>query len=962
MILKSPTTSPDLAEPQSERYVADRVRMTNASLPQTIARFRQRMLWIGGISGLGWSVVALVVAMALAVWLDLLLELSPWLRIAAVICIGLAVVGSLARAIAIALRQGVPAKIARHLDSVSRSGGLVLSAFDLLEARSSHVLAGSPAVSSGLAAMAVHRAANFAANVPAHRAVPTTGIRRPFRWLAIVLCGAAVPVLVMPGLARTEWLRFSEPFGDHPPYSRVRLLVEPAGAQVVYGGGLQIQVTAQGTLSGDVELVLLNPSASPPEEVLPMFAEPGGGWRASIASLIEPQEYFVRAGSARSHRYPIDIITVPRVELVRFKITPPAYTQLATTDGELPEVSPTGLAGTNVQVWVRSNRPLAQGRMVYVFGKQQRDLQLKPNPELATEVSGTFQIEATGRIELSVVDSAGQSSQEVTAPITLLTDERPLVRLLQPQAISFATPSATIPVVVSAEDDYGIARLQLFRSLNDSRYLAMDFSVSELPKTRLHQGVDLPLAAYGLEPGDEIKLFARVEDNDPGASIDGKAAGTVGKGAESSVAVLRIISEEEFQRMRRTRDAQQTLASKYREAQRRIESLANEAEGLRKKLRDLPADSALAAETRNELQRLTKRMEEEAAAIRRLSKDLLPYDLDHELTDELDKLASALEQLAKASQALASDNEATSSKALAKLDELMKELENHRQQFADAVNPPLELLEAVFPLKQDEARFVELYRRQRDLAERLAALKDRDGEDNPSLKARMRDLEAEQLQLRSDLQQLLEDIDDHVARLPPQPEFDQLRNGATAFAQAVRSSGASEAMADAATGLVEFSGSRGHKSAKLAADILETFLSDCEGMGDAAGQCLGFQPGMSAALAATIGQMLADGGLNGGTGTGAGGGYSVRRSSLQNVGMYGVSPQYGETGDGSTRSAQGGAGSGGSFLSDRTSDEATFGADNQFQAAGGADAVVPLRYRKKVGEYFRRIADETGRD
>src|SRR5439155_13433119 len=121
--------------------------------------------------------------------------------------------------------------------------------------------------------------------------------------------------------------------------------------------------------------------------------------------------------------------------------------------------------------------------------------------------------------------------------VFLLNDERPTVRLVQPPAISLATPTVSLPVVIAAEDDYGISRIELYRSLNDSRPIPMSIPVQTPPATRQTVTVLLPLASYGLEPGDEIKLFARAEDNDPAGP----------KGAESPIAVVRIIAQADFE-------------------------------------------------------------------------------------------------------------------------------------------------------------------------------------------------------------------------------------------------------------------------------------------------------------------------------------------------------------------------------------------------------------------------------
>src|SRR5947207_188254 len=73
---------------------------------------------------------------------------------------------------------------------------------------------------------------------------------RPAGWsFAALAIGAAfvgLVALVAPRVALTQWLRFSDPYGDHPPYSRVIFRVEPGDTRVVYGGGLDVRVTTEG--------------------------------------------------------------------------------------------------------------------------------------------------------------------------------------------------------------------------------------------------------------------------------------------------------------------------------------------------------------------------------------------------------------------------------------------------------------------------------------------------------------------------------------------------------------------------------------------------------------------------------------------------------------------------------------------------------------------------------------------
>ncbi len=229
----------------------------------------------------------------------------------------------------------------------------------------------------------------------------------------------------------------------------------------------------------------------------------------------------------------------------------------------------------------------------------------------------------------------------------------------------------------------------------------------------------------------------------------------------------------------------------------------------------------------------------------------------------------------------------------------------------------------------------------------------------------MRDLEEEQRALRRELDELLTDIEDNARQLPEEEAFDELRRSALEFVAAVRDSDAAEEMAQAERGLSEFSGTRGHEHADKAAEILESFLSQCESMGAAGSGCLVFKPEFGQCLGQTAAQLLAEMGLGmgqGGSGFGTGGnGYSARRGG--NVGLYGGLP--GMAGmEGALAGRQNPQGAGGSG---RNGEGA--GGDNPDPTSmtdqlspGGASGAglgnVPLRYRQRVGQYFRRISAE----
>ena len=269
----------------------------------------------------------------------------------------------------------------------------------------------------------------------------------------------------------------------------------PATRRVRYGDGLDIYAKPIGAPVERLELVL-----SPVDEErrkvkrCPMFPEPDGRWRAVLAKVTAPAEYFVRAHQARSRKIKIDVQSVPEIEKVEVKVVPPAYTADATYVGPVPKDGIAGLPGAKVELKVTSNRPLSSGTMQFKLadGTTSR-ISMNAVTTGGQEVAGQFEIKTSGKLELRVTDVENQESRDsFNTSITRLTDERPFIRIIQPREASLATPTANLPVEISAEDDYGISRVQLFRSLNDSRPLPMDVRSPPKPPRRLAEKVFLP--------------------------------------------------------------------------------------------------------------------------------------------------------------------------------------------------------------------------------------------------------------------------------------------------------------------------------------------------------------------------------------------------------------------------------------------------------------------------------------
>jgi hypothetical protein len=104
-------------------------------------------------------------------------------------------------------------------------------------------------------------------------------------------------------------------------------------------------------------------------------------------------------------------------------------------------------------------------------------------------------------------------------------------------------------------------------------------------------------------------------------------------------------------------------------------------------------------------------------------------------------------------------------------------------------------------------------------------------------------------------------------------------------------------------------------------------------------------------------------GTGSGAGTGAGSGFSSRRSGMNNVGLYGGLPSQasGQGGDGFGPARDQAGGPGRYSGTDTIGEAAVFESSPTGGTMGGTQGSIPPQYRRRVGAYFQRIAEEASR-
>ncbi len=345
--------------------------------------------------------------------------------------------------------------------------------------------------------------------------------------LAVVALGMA---WVAPQLLRTSAAQLLHPFNLLAPQQTV-LTLGDYPHRILAGRPLALHVTASGRPPAQVRLHSWHMGRERDDIMVP---EEQGGFRHSFGSVREPLKFQAIAGITTSEVGAVDVVEAPAVGNFRLRYQYPDYTKL------LPKIEEgTGhieaLAGSEVRVEMASNKPIAQGKLIFDDDTQLPLIQRSDGLLQATAI-----ITKPGGYRIEVEDEYGFANQDnLHYRIDVIPDEAPQIDLLAPEPDIEVEEGQPIILEYEARDDFGVKDLTLvYRAgrLGEKR-LVMERMDEPLPRYRGRYHWDIT----GLlsEAGDTITYYLEVWDND---AVSGPKKGI------SKTHVLRIKSREEEHR------------------------------------------------------------------------------------------------------------------------------------------------------------------------------------------------------------------------------------------------------------------------------------------------------------------------------------------------------------------------------------------------------------------------------
>ncbi len=337
--------------------------------------------------------------------------------------------------------------------------------------------------------------------------------------LAAVLGAAMLLTIFGPPALRNGLKLVAVPWRGDAASTLFSISVEPGNATVAKGGDQMISANLRGFQSDRVEL-LVRPADSTTWTHLPMTADSNGVFAFRLFDIGSKTQYSVEANGIRSNTYTLDVSNLPFVKQIDLQYRYPAYTQLPPND-----VDSTGdiaaLKGTLVRVRVAPTVPTTGGRIVVEGGDT---LKLVPSEDgklmamLRVNQPGFYKVELQGPDGRMVTGSLNYT-------IDVLPDRPPTVQFTKPGRDSKVLSVDEVYTEVRAQDDYGVAKVDLHFSVNGGPDQTMSLHDGTKAIKDISAGYTFMLEGLKLEPGDVVSYYAHATDNNAvtgaqGASTD----------------------------------------------------------------------------------------------------------------------------------------------------------------------------------------------------------------------------------------------------------------------------------------------------------------------------------------------------------------------------------------------------------------------------------------------------------
>lgn len=450
------------------------------------------------------------------------------------------------------------------------------------------------------------------------------------------------------------------------------LSVEPAGGWAYRGESVEFIIEAGGEHVPIVDFVYHYQGGDAQIERVKLN---NGTGKITFDGFSESIIYSVRREAVQTTEYHLDIVTRPQVVELQYRLFSPHYSRLPVDIGTENVGDVEALPGSRLETTIRANKPLKTGWLVF----QPEGSDSTANDTIIMSVTGqtaiaSFGLMHDGQYHVRLLDVKDHPDKDpISYRIRMLTDEYPAVRITYPDTDIDLGDEMVIPMLVDADDDFGISRLEMAYRLLESDEEIVTFSL----KPNLFGGQSVSaeymwnLGDLAIMPGDVIEYWALAWDNDV---VSGP------KKAESERRLVRLPSIDEI-----IAGVDQAEQIGIEEAENTLEAARDLKEKMAEIIEEMKRNPEVDWEKQRQIEStveqqsdIQKQVEELKARIDELIEQMEKHDLltaeTMEKYQELQQLISEiatpemLEAMRKLQEAMESQNPEDIRKALEQLD------------------------------------------------------------------------------------------------------------------------------------------------------------------------------------------------------------------------------------------------------------------------------------------------------
>ncbi|HEX8309734.1 MAG TPA: hypothetical protein VF614_00355, partial [Chthoniobacteraceae bacterium] len=465
---------------------------------RAFAARRRKLIIIRGICAAVAMLLATMMLVALIDWIFILPDEVRWgLSAAAYLAVIVVEWRTCLRVLAHAPGPRRLARLLEHAEPRLRED--LLSAVELGTSKESEIV-DSPQFRQLVQSDVAARVENLEVDrlLPVHLLKRSLGIAAAI-FIALIVAFAATGLQF-----GTLFMRALLPLGNFARVSRFQVeIVEPSPAErlVPQGDTVPLLVAISGGRTNKAFLETFTKTGG--RELIPMIAQEGDRFSATIQVGREHLEYRVRAGDAITRKYRLEAASRPHV--VQFEKTYrfPSYAGLEARSVTEENGDLTALEGTEVELRLQANQAVERGELRIEQGKTQTTVPLQREGD---RLVGRLPMTASGTYRVFLVSAASgfenkfSPQYEIRAEADLL----PQIELELPKQDLILPANDIVDIRGEATDDQALAKVAQLIRVNDGEWQEVPLTQSGGRKAQVERRWNLH--EQGVRAGDLLAM------------------------------------------------------------------------------------------------------------------------------------------------------------------------------------------------------------------------------------------------------------------------------------------------------------------------------------------------------------------------------------------------------------------------------------------------------------------------